>query len=130
MSKLPTENGVHTQIFLYRIPKKEHAHFKDVEAKLAKIYVKHGMLGSRTYQLGKTSTEGYTGFQAFDQALGISPSEEIWIETDFYPSKSEFDKIVPSIGQDQAAGPLWAELAQITGGRTVMMGEFAQLAKA
>jgi Protein of unknown function (DUF1428) len=127
---LTKEEGTFAQIFLYRIPKKEHDHFEEVENKLAKIYIKHGMLGSRIYQLGKTSTEGYTGFQAFDKALDVPPSEEIWIETDFYTSKAEFDKIVPSIGQDQAAGPLWGELGQITGGHATMMGEFAQLARA
>ena len=129
MRPLVKEEGTYAHVFLYRIPKKEHDHFKSVEEKLSKVYIKHGMLGSRIYQLGKTNTEGYMGFQAFDKALDISSSEEIWIETDFYPSKAEFDRIVPLIGQDQSAGPLWGELGQITGGHTVMMGEFAQLSK-
>jgi len=119
--------GDYALIFLYRVPKKKHEAFKDVEEKLGKIYKKHGMLGSTIYQLGKTNTEGFTGFEAFDKALSIPSDEEMWIETGYYPSKDEYQKIVASIGQDQAAGPLWGEMAQIIDGRRTMMGEFTQL---
>jgi uncharacterized protein YbaA (DUF1428 family) len=119
--------GAYALVFLYRVPKKKHDSFKDVEEKLAKIYRKHGMLGSSIYQLGKTSTEGFTGFEAFDKALGVPPDEEMWLETGFYPSKEDYYKIVAAIGQDQAAGPLWGEMAQITGGGQTLMGEFARL---
>lgn len=114
-------------VFLYRIPKKQHNAFKNVEEKLAKIYKKHGMLDSKIYQLGKTNTEGFTGFAAFDQALGVPADEEVWIETGFYPSKDEYQRILASIGQDEAAGPLWGEMAQIIDVRQTMMGEFSQL---
>lgn len=120
--------GAYALVFLYRIPKKKHDSFKGVEEKLAKIYMRHGMLGSRIYQLGTTNTEGFTGFEAFDKALGVPLDEEVWIETGFYPSKDDYYRIVASIGQDQAAGPLWGEMAQITDGRRTLMGEFNRLA--
>jgi uncharacterized protein YbaA (DUF1428 family) len=127
-SREKNEEGAYALVFLYRIPKKKHDSFKDVEEKLAKIYRKHGMLGSRIYQLGKTNTEGFTGFEAFDKALSVPSDEELWIETGFYPSEEDYYRIVASIGQDQAAGPLWGEMVQITGGRQTLMGEFARLA--
>jgi uncharacterized protein YbaA (DUF1428 family) len=120
--------GTYALVFLYRIPKKKHDSFKVVEEKLAKIYKKHGMLDSRIYQLGKTNTEGFTGFETFDKALSVPADEEVWIETGFYPSKDEYQRIVASIGQDEAAGPLWGEMAQITDGRQTLMGEFSRLA--
>ncbi len=121
--------GAYALVFLYRIPKKQHDAFKDVEEKLAKIYKKYGMLNSKIYQLGKTNTEGFTGFEAFDKALGVPSDEEVWIETGFYPNKDEYQRIVASIGQDEAAGPLWGEMAQILDGRRTMMGEFTKLAE-
>jgi uncharacterized protein YbaA (DUF1428 family) len=119
--------GAYALVFLYRIPKNKHSAFKDVEEKLAKIYKKHGMLDSTIYQLGKTNTEGFTGFEAFDKALGVPSDEEVWIETGYYTSKDEYQRIVTSIGQDQAAGPLWGEMAQIIDGRRTMMGEFSHV---
>jgi len=121
--------GAYALVFLYRIPKKQHNAFKDVEEKLAKIYKKHGMLDSKIYQLGKTNTEGFTGFEAFDKALDVPSDEEVWIETGFYPGKDEYQRIVASIGQDEAAGPLWGEMAQILDGRRTMMGEFMRIAE-
>ena len=126
-NKMPEDT--YALVFLYRIPKKKHDSFKVVEEKLAKIYKKHGMLDSRIYQLGKTSTDGFTGLEAFDKALGVPSDEEVWIETGFYPSRDDYQRIVGSIGQDESAGPLWGEMAQILDGRRTMMGEFMQLLK-
>lgn len=126
MNDHPTE-GSYALIFLYRIPKKKHDSFKGVEEKLSQIYKKHGMQDSRFYQLGETNTEGFTGFEAFDKALGIPSDEEAWLEVGSYPSKDEYQRIIASIGQDQAAGPLWGEMAQITSGRRTLMGEFSRL---
>ena len=122
------EEGKYVHVFVYRIPKKKHDDLLAVQAKLAKIYMKHGMLGSRTYQLGTTNV--FEGFQGFENALSASSGEEVWLETDFYQNRQEFGRIVAAIGNDETAGPLWGELPQITGERQVVMGEFAQLAKA
>lgn len=119
--------GSYALVFLYRIPKKKHDSFKEVEENLAKIYKKHGMLDSKFYQLGKTNTEGFTGFEAFEKILSVQSDEEVWLEVGSYPSKEEYQEIVTSIGQDQAAGPLWGEMAQITGGRPTLMGEFSRV---
>jgi len=126
MSRHSSE-GSYALVFLYQIPKKKHDSFREVEDKLARIYKKHGMLSSNFYQLGKTNTEGFTGFEAIDKALGSSSDDELWMETEYYSNKEEWQRIMGSISQDQSAGPLWGEMAQITGGKRTLMGEFSRI---
>ena len=118
--------GTCSHIFMYRIPKKNHAALLGVQQKLGRIYKRHGMLGSKISQLGKTSI--FEGFSSFEKELGAIPEEEeIWIEVDSYKDANEFARIVAEIGQDAEAGPLWGELSMITGARPIIMGEFSLL---
>jgi uncharacterized protein YbaA (DUF1428 family) len=121
----PISQGKYVHVFVYRIPKSKHDSFLQLEEKMSKIFKKHGMLGSKICQLGKTNV--FQGFQGFDKALGISPDEEVWIETDFYQSEAAFRRIVPSIDEDKAAEPLFGELMETTQGHQTIMGEFVQL---
>ena len=122
----PTD-GSYVYIFVYRIPNENHEALLTVQEKLTKIYKKHGTLGSRFYQLGKTSV--FEGFSGFDKALGTSADEEIWVELDTYKDAHDFQRIVEAVGNDAEAGPLWGELAQVTSKHPIIMGEFSQIAK-
>lgn len=119
-------SGVYSHVFVYRIAKKNHNALLGLQEKLRGIYKKHGMLGSDIYQLNSKS-KIFQGFEGFEKILGTTPDEEIWIEIDRYESASEFARIVASIAEDTAAGPLWGELAQLTSKHPVIMGEFDRL---
>jgi len=124
---LREEEGTYSHIFAYRIPKKNHEPLINLQRKLAKIYKRHGMFGSRTYQLGKTNV--YEGFSGFEKELGATSQEEVWIEVDSYKDASEFARVVTEIGADAEAGPLWGELAQLTSDHPIIMGEFTLLSE-
>lgn len=119
--------GTYAHMFAYRIPEGKHDTLLNILERLACIYKKHGMLWSRIYQLGQTQV--FEGFEGFDNALDTSSREEVWVEVDSYPNADEFRKIVALIGEDKDAGPLWGELAEITAGRKIIMGEFLLLTK-
>jgi hypothetical protein len=119
--------GSYSHAFVYRIQKKNHAALLGVLTRLDVIYKKHGMLESRIFQLGKSNI--FQGFESFEKLLGTSAEEEIWISLDTYENAAEFTRIVDKIGKDPDAGPLWGELAQITAGRLVVMGEFDLLSR-
>jgi hypothetical protein len=119
------QEGNYVHVFVYRITKKKHDSLLGVLEKMTKNFKKHGTLGSRILQLGKTSV--FQGFQGFDKSLGTTPDEEVWMEIDFYPSEEAFRRIVPLIEEDKATEPLFGELAEITEGHQIIMGEFLQL---
>jgi uncharacterized protein YbaA (DUF1428 family) len=125
-SRISAGNYVH--IFVYRVQKEKHDSLLDVLEKMTRIFEKHGTLGSRILRLGKTTV--FQGFQGFDNALDAFPDEEVWMEADFYPSEEAFRRIVPLIEEDKAAEPLFGELMEITKGRQIIIGEFAQQARA
>jgi uncharacterized protein YbaA (DUF1428 family) len=123
--KSESNDGMYAHIFVYRIPKRNHDSLLNVQVRLARIYKKHGTLRSRIYQLGESYV--FQGFEGFDMALSATPEEEVWVEVDSYPNAAEFKRIVAEIGEDEEAEPLWGELARITAGRPIIMGEFAKL---
>ena len=125
--KTEISEGSYVYIFLYRIPNENHDALLNVQGRLMKIYKKHGTLGSRFYQLGKTNV--FEGFSGFDKALGASLGDEIWVEVDTYKDADDFQRVVQAVGNDPEAGPLWGELAQVTSKHPIIMGEFSQIAK-
>ena len=125
--KSEENRGTYAHIFAYRIPKGKHNTLLNILERLTRIYKKHGMLESRIYQLGQTQV--FEGFEGFDMALDTSSGEEVWVEVDSYPNANDFRKIVAQIGEDQDAGPLWGELAEVTAERRIIMGEFLLLTK-
>jgi hypothetical protein len=98
-----------------------------LQERLRGIYKKHGMLGSKIYQLSKSNV--FEGFDSFEKTLDTKDNEEIWIEVDTYENAKEFARIVAAIGQDADAGPMWGELAQLASDHPVIIGEFELLTR-
>jgi uncharacterized protein YbaA (DUF1428 family) len=115
----------YTHVFAYRISKEKHEALLGVLEGVSDVLKRHGMSHSRVYQLGTTSV--FRGFEVFDKALGASDGEEVWLETDYYPSKAEFELTMAKLPQDKEVQALFGELRQITVGRPIIMGEFSQL---
>jgi len=78
--------GTYSHIFVYRISKKNHKALLNLQQRLRAIYKKHGMLGSKIYQLGKSNV--FEGFDSFEKTLGTKTDEEVWIEVDAYENAS------------------------------------------
>jgi hypothetical protein len=89
---------------VYIISKRNHKALLDLQEELRRVYKRHGVLGSRIFQLGKTNV--FEGFSGFEKSLGTSANEEVWIELDSYQDASKFARIVGEIGNNAEAGPL------------------------
>ncbi|HYB04235.1 MAG TPA: hypothetical protein VED17_07225 [Nitrososphaerales archaeon] len=127
MKQIDESQGTYSHIFVYRIRKTNHKALLNLQERLRAVYKKHGMLGSKIYQLGKSNV--FEGFDSFEKTLVTKDNEEVWIEVDTYENGKEFARIVAEIGQDADAGPLWGELAQLTSDHHVIMGEFELLSR-
>jgi len=117
-------NGVvHAQIFVYKLPKKNHDAMVNVIKKFAGLYKKYGTLSWEVYQLN--SNEAFDGTTNIAKAVSAGPKEEVLIEVDKYEDRKSRDKAIEAIGQDPSSGPLFGEMARILSpGFSIMMGEY------
>jgi len=120
------ETGTYVQLFTYRVPRKNHATFSGVEAELARIFKKHGILRSEFYVL--SAARIFKGFTSIAQTLAASADDEVWLELDFYKDKKDRDEVVARIGQDPDAGPLFGRVLDLCApGSTPLQGDFSRL---
>lgn len=121
------ETGNHVQLFVYRIPKKNHDAMVQLQNQLSGIFRKHGILRSEFFQL--SSTETFQGFTSIDKTVSANQEEEeVWMELESYRDRKHRDEVVAKITEDTSAGPLFGQVTSlITQGYSCIMGEFKRL---
>ena len=120
------ETGTYVQLFTYRVPRRNHAAFAAVEAELARIFKKHGILRSEFYEL--SAARIFKGFTSIAQTLAAAADDEVWLELDFYKDKNDRDDVVARIGQDPDSGPLFGQVLDLCApGSTPLQGDFSRL---
>lgn len=118
--------GAHIQLFVYRIPEKNHGEMLKLQKQLTDIYRKHGTLRSEFFQLN--NPEAFMGFTNIASAVSASPGEEVWVEVDYYKDRGHRDEIVASVGEDGNAGPLFGLLMGLVApGSNILMGDLGRL---
>ncbi len=118
--------GNYAQLFVYRLPKKNHDSLVRLQQKLTAIHRKHGTLYMEFYQLH--SNEAFQGLTSIGKTVSARDDEEVWIELDHYKDRNHRDSVVDSANQDAEAEPLYGELmGLVSQGYTMIMGEFKPL---
>jgi len=113
----------HVQIFLYKLPKKNHEAMVSLVKKFTALYKKYGTQDWEVYQLN--STEAFEGSTSIASTVSSSKDEEVWVEVDHYKDRRARDKAVGAIMQDPSAGALFGEMAAtLSPGFSLIMGEF------
>lgn len=131
MSKIePTkemETGTHVQLFVYRIPKKNHDTMVQLQSQLTGIFKKYGILRSEFFQLSDTKI--FEGFTSIAKTVSANQDdEEVWVELESYRDRKQRDEVVAKITQDPSAGPLFGQvMSLLTKGDSCIMGEFKRL---
>jgi uncharacterized protein YbaA (DUF1428 family) len=121
------ETGTHVQLFVYRIPKKNHDAMVQLESQLTAIFRKYGILRSEFFQLSDTKT--FEGFISIAKTISANQDdEEVWVELESYRDRKQRDEVVAKIEQDPSAGPLFGQvMSLLTQGYSLIMGEFKRL---
>jgi uncharacterized protein YbaA (DUF1428 family) len=116
-------NGEHVQIYVYKLPKKNHDAMVQLTKQFQALYKKYGTESWEIYQLN--STEAFEGSTSLAKTVSASPNEEVWVEVDHYKDRKARDSVVASIMQDPAAGEIFGALAgTMSEGFSLIMGEF------
>ncbi len=119
-------SGNHTQMFVYKIPKKNHDAMRKLLPQLTAIYKKHGILSWEVYQLDTIAA--FEGMKSMTKTISATPDEEAWFELDRYMDSKHRDAVVESVMQDAEAAPLFRELASLLSrGYSIIMGDFSRL---
>ena len=123
------EIGNQVQLFVWRIPKKNHDTMVKLQKQFNDILIKHGVLRVEIFQL--TNTDTYDGCTNIFNTVSANQDEEIWIELQSHTDLKRMDEITAEVMNDEimlAEGPLIKQFMElVTPGSGMIMGKFTRL---
>lgn len=124
-SALETESAGHLEVFLYRVPKKNHDAIEQNLKKFVPWFEKNG-IRLEYYQLSNSQT--MEGMKSIGKALSASDDEDIWIELQHFRDRKQSEEVYAKMMQDTTLKALGDEFfALITQGKSVITGGFGRL---
>ena len=129
MTELGQEIGSQVQLFVWRIPKKNHDAMVKLQKQFNDILIKHGALRIEIFQL--TNTDTYDGCTNIFNIVSANQDEEIWIELQSHKDLKRMDEITSEIMKDesmQTEGLLIKQFMDLVAPESGMiMGKFTRL---
>jgi uncharacterized protein YbaA (DUF1428 family) len=129
VTELEQEIGSQVQLFVWRIPKKNHDSMVKLQKQFNDILIKHGTLRVEIFQL--TNTDTYDGCTNIFNSISANKDEEIWVELQSHKDLKRMDEITSEIMEDesmQAEGPLIKQFMDLViPGSGMIMGKFTRL---
>jgi uncharacterized protein YbaA (DUF1428 family) len=129
LTELEQEIGSQVQLFVWRIPKKNHDAMVKLQKQFNNILIKHGALRVEIFQL--TNTDTYDGCTNIFNTVSANQDEEIWIELQSHKDLKRMDEITSKIMEDesmQAEGLLIKQFMDLVAPESGMiMGKFTRL---
>ena len=129
MTELEQEIGSQVQLFVWRIPKKNHDAMVKLQKQFNDIMIKHGALRIEIFQL--TNTDTYDGCTNIFNIVSANQDEEIWIELQSHKDLKLMDEITSDIMEDesmQTEGLLIKQFMDLVAPESGMiMGKFTRL---
>lgn len=129
MTELEQEIGSQVQLFVWRIPKKNHDAMVKLQKQFNDILIKHGALRIEIFQL--TNTDTYDGCTNIFNIVSANQDEEIWIELQSHKDLKRMDEITSEIMEDesmQTEGLLIKQFMDLVAPESGMiMGKFTRL---
>jgi uncharacterized protein YbaA (DUF1428 family) len=127
--EMEKEIGNQVQLFIWRIPKKNHDAMVKLQKQFNDLLIRHGVLRMEIFQL--TNTEAYDGCINIATTMSDNQDEEIWIELQSHRDLKQMNEVIAEAMKDEdmsAEGPLVKEfLNLVTPGSGMIMGKFTRL---
>jgi uncharacterized protein YbaA (DUF1428 family) len=129
VTEMEQEIGSQVQLFVWRIPKKNHDAMVKLQKQFNDILIKHGVLRMEIFQL--TNTDTYDGCTNIFNTVSANQDEEIWVELQSHRDLKRMDDITSEVMKDEimhAEGPLMKQFIDlVTPGSGMIMGKFTRL---
>jgi uncharacterized protein YbaA (DUF1428 family) len=121
------EIGSHAQIFIYKIPKKNHDAIVQLNKQIKDTLPKHGPIRSEFFYL--SSTETVMDFVNITETVSAKQDEEeVWVEIQSYRDRNHRDEVMINMEKDKNCESLYQQyLDLITPGSRTIIGEFSRL---
>ena len=129
MTEIEKEVWSQAQLFIWRIPKKNHDAMMKLQKQFNDINIKHGVLRIEVFQL--TNTDTYDGCTNIFNTVSAKQDEEIWVELQSHRNLKQMDEVTSEVMKDenmQAEGQLVKQFMDlVTPGSGMIMGKFTRL---
>jgi uncharacterized protein YbaA (DUF1428 family) len=127
--EMEKEIGNQVQLFIWRIPKKNHEAMVELQKQFNDLLIRHGVLRMEIFQL--TNTEAYDGCINIATTMSANQDEEIWIELQSHRDLKQMNEVMSEAMKDEdmsAVGPLVKQFMNlVTPGSGMIMGKFTRL---
>ena len=127
--EMEKEIGNQVQLFIWRLPKKNHDAMVKLQKQFNDLLIRHGVLRMEIFQL--TNTEAYDGCINIATTTSANQDEEIWIELQSHRDLKQMNEVMSEAMKDEdmsAEGPLVKQFMNlVTPGSGMIMGKFTRL---
>jgi uncharacterized protein YbaA (DUF1428 family) len=129
MMEIEKEIGNQVQLFIWRIPKKNHDGMVKLQKQFNDLLIKYGVLRMEIFQL--INTETYDGCTNIATTMSANQDEEIWIELQSHRDLKHMNQVTTETMKDEymsTEGPLLKQFMNlVTPGSGMIMGKFTRL---
>ena len=129
MMEMEKEIGNQVQLFIWRIPKKNHNEMVKLQKQFNDLLIKYGVLRMEIFQL--TNSETYDGCTNIATIMSANQDEEIWIELQSHRDLKQMNEVITEAMKDKdmsVEGPLLKQFMNLmTPGSGMIMGKFTRL---
>ena len=120
------KDGDYAQLFVYRVPRKNHDSMVKLQEQILPMWKKHGIMFSEFFQL--TQHETVKGFTNLAETVSAGNDEEVWVELQRYRSREHRDEVFSAIRKDMPMLQLFGQFyGLVTQGQNSVMGDFNRL---
>ncbi len=121
------EIGSHAQIFIYRVPKKNHDAIVQLNKQIKNSLPSHGPIQSEFFYL--SGSETLMDFLNITEIVSAKQDEEeVWLEIQSYRDRNHRDEMMANMQKDKNCESLYQQyLSLITPGSRTIIGEFSRL---
>lgn len=110
-SEIEPTTGSYVQLYVYRVPKKNHDAMVQVDKQIMPWFNKYG---GRMEFFQLSNSETIEGLESIAKTLSIDEDEEeVWVELNYFRDRKHFDDIFTKMLQDESAAPLFKQFENL-----------------
>jgi uncharacterized protein YbaA (DUF1428 family) len=121
------EIGSLLQLFVWRLPKKNHDAMVQFGKQVNDLFRKHGTQPQEVFQLNNTKTSENMGFTNIANTVSANQDEEVWVELHSYIDHKQLDDVSVKMEKDESVGQLYKQFMDLITPESCIEGQFSHI---